>query len=91
MAPSSKRGVDLGGEEFLAVDRRQRSILDPVTAGFDADQLDGQAGVQAFEFARHCRALCTCQRGAARAELHEARGHGSNGVEGRQIFPAVRM
>ncbi len=86
-----QRIIDLGGEEFLAIDRRQRPVLDAIAAGLDAHQFDAEPRVQALETVRNGGALCTCQQRAARAQLDETGGHASNETEGREIFPAVRV
>ena len=86
-----ERGIDLGREELLALDGGERAILDPIAAGLDANELDRETCVELFEPEGHRSALSACQRGSARAELQYARPHGSNGVKGREIFPAVRM
>ena len=65
--------------------------LIPVPAGLNADQFDREAGMQRLELARDAGALRACQCRAARAELQCARPHESNGVKGRQVFPAVGM
>ncbi len=57
-----QRGVDFGGEKFLAVDLRERGFGDAITAGIDADQFDHEPGVQTLERARHRAALRPCQQ-----------------------------
>ena len=53
----AQRGVDLGGEEFLAVDLGQGDVGDPIATRVDADQFDREPGVRALQSARHGHAL----------------------------------
>ena len=61
-------GVDLGREEFLALDARQRRVEDAIAARLDADEFDMQSGVEPFEHVRDGTALRPCQQGTAGAE-----------------------
>ena len=57
----TQRGIDLRGEEFLAVDLRERSFDDAIAAGVNADEFDHEPGVQPLQRARHGTALRPCQ------------------------------
>jgi hypothetical protein len=59
---SAQRGINLGREEFLAIDLGQRHVKDAIAAGVDADEFDGQSRVRALQGARHRHALCPRQQ-----------------------------
>ena len=64
----AQRGVDLGGEEFLAFDLTERDVDDPIATRIDADEFDRQPWMRALEHARHGAALRPRQQRTTRAE-----------------------
>jgi hypothetical protein len=55
--PGAQRGVDLGGEEFLALDLRERRLAEPIAARVDPDEFDLEAGVELLQAAHDGTAL----------------------------------
>ena len=64
----AQRRIDLGGEEFLALDLAQRDVGDAIAARVDADELHLEAGVRALQQARHGAALRPRQQRATCAQ-----------------------